>query len=120
MSDAPAPLLRPMAPRGCRTPAVVYSFLYPDVARACRKCGYAAALHGTMAHDLDIMAVPWTDEATDIDTLIVAVHSAIYGKTDAYKFEPPSDKPHGRKSWTFALHNGAWIDFSVMPRRVAL
>lgn len=100
------------------TPAVYYSYLYPNIAKACRSCGYACALHGSMARDFDIIAVPWTEEASSQDELLDAVCTAIYGtaKSD-YPFEAPSDKPHGRRAWTLALHHGGWVDFSVMPRK---
>lgn len=43
--------------------APAYTFLYPILCEAARACGYALAIHGTMQRDLDLVAVPWVDEA---------------------------------------------------------
>lgn len=98
--------------------AVGYAFLVPILAEAARSVGYALALHGTMARDLDVVAVPWTEDAADADTLVAAIEAAC----DGYRLaavcgrEEPQHKPHGRLAWVILLEGGCVIDLSVMPR----
>lgn len=96
----------------------------PDYARAYSiiRCwawsyGYAACLHGSFTRDLDIVLVPWTDQACPPDQLI----NLLAEHTDTKVNGESSDKPHGRKCWTLlfkAFGDPRWIDISVMPRSV--
>ena len=98
--------------------AVSYAFLYPLLAEAARSVGYALALHGSMARDLDVVAVPWVDDAADAETLMQALTLAC----DGYRLqatcgrEEPARKPHGRLSRGILLEGPVMIDVSVMPR----
>lgn len=92
---------------------------------AARACGYAVAVHGSMARDLDLVAVPWTEDATDALTVVKAIQDAISREIgDCYRSKEVEAKPHGRLAWTLFFHeavstpNGAFpfIDLSVLPR----
>lgn len=86
-------------------------------------CGYAIAVHGSEMRDLDLIAVPWTDEATDAETLVEAIIRMTRGR---HGDKSATHKPHGRRSWTIHLNNEhtlgnfkpvlPYIDLSVMPR----
>ena len=95
--------------------APVYATLYPVLAEAARKCGYALALHGTMTRDLDLIAVPWTDEALCAHDLFKALIVASRGHITP-ELERCEHKPNGRMAYSILLDNGAFIDLSVMPR----
>lgn len=96
----------------------------PDYARAYSiiRClawnyGYAACLHGSFTRDLDIVLVPWTNEASDPDHLIKLIADSTGTRING----AASIKPHGRKSWTLmfaAFGDPRWIDISVMPRLI--
>lgn len=93
----------------------------PDYARAFTiiRClawsyGYAACLHGSATRDLDVVLVPWTDQAAPPEPLV----NLIAQDTGTKVHGAPSDKPHGRKAWTLlftAFGDPRWIDLSVMP-----
>lgn len=96
-----------------------YAALYPRLREVARQRGYALALHGSLKKDLDVLAAPWTEDATDAWTLAHALCEAASGmiepRTDAG--QSPMVKPHGRLSWTIHLgRDGGYIDLSVMPR----
>ena len=94
----------------------------PDYARAYSiiRCwawnyGYAACLHGSFTRDLDIVLVPWTDQASDPTNLIKLI--AEYTDTKLHASDP-SQKPHGRLCWTLMFEgfgDPRCIDISVMP-----
>ena len=105
----------PDEPRAYLAPA--YTLLFPILSNAARECGYALALHGSMARDLDLIAVPWTEQAVPASDLIQRLITACGGflhKREAVS--GPELKPHGRLAWTINLGGGPWLDVSVTPR----
>jgi hypothetical protein len=116
------------------SPAVAYTLLVPQLAAAGREVGYAIAVHGSMARDLDIVAVPWTEEAVSAERLVMHLMAAVDGRLvnasrfkgkdadgkDQWEDAPasvPTPKPHGRLAWSIHVgHGGLYVDVSVMPR----
>jgi hypothetical protein len=92
--------------------AAAYAVIYEELRPVARKCGYALALHGSLAKDLDIVAVPWTEKATSQEVLV----KALCRNVGACTVGNVGDKPHGRKAWTL-LFGGSqqYIDLSIMP-----
>ena len=113
-----------------RTPDVVreeraafpslYCAMWPGlVARAC-ELGYALLIHGSLARDLDLVAVPWTEAAVSDEDLVEAIRAKCDGWVGVSAAKPGGvgAKPHARKVWTLMLNGHAYIDLSVMPRAV--
>lgn len=96
------------------TPTVpaIYAALMGLIAPKARSLGYAIAIHGSMARDLDLIAVPWVEEAADAEALVEAIRAAVGGVVTNRN---PEKKPHGRIAWTIILGGGPFIDLSVMP-----
>lgn len=107
--------------------APFYAVLAPVLAEVARAHGYALAVHGTLQRDMDFVAVPWTEEASEPLPMVLAMKeacSAVFTHPDWDDLIPdgnPTDKPHGRKAWSLHLTNkgakGPYIDISVMPRK---
>jgi hypothetical protein len=122
MSDKPA------------SKAPVFAWMMPALTQVARTHGYAIGLHGSMARDLDLIAVPWTAEAAPAEVLAEAIRSAVDGKIDTLAHIAPGDdptadairenpqaKPHGRLAWSIYFSGRMfYIDLSVMPRISAL
>lgn len=89
--------------------------IYPILATRAKSLGYALALHGSLQRDLDIIAVPWTDEATD-PLHLVAELCAEFDVAPNHPLDKPEMRPHGRLGWSVPLWWGAYLDISVMPR----
>jgi len=95
----------------------------PAIRQAAHAHGYAIGLHGSTRRDLDLIAAPWRDGASDADTLAHAVAQAACGITRAvaYYWER---KPAGRLATSIPICWTAWhdqpgaghIDLSVVPR----
>jgi hypothetical protein len=102
-----------------------YLAALPFAIRAARERGYALAHHGTFGRDLDLVAVPWTDEAVAAEELVLAVAAAT-GSNVTRHDKNPTRKPHGRLAWSLhffehttdgpPIPTGLYIDLSVMPR----
>lgn len=116
------------------SPAAVYVALIPLLMERARKCGYALAVHGSLARDLDLIAAPWTEEAVSGEALVLELLAAggwtgahllpestdQEGKVARKAGSAPDAKPHGRLAWSIHFNNGLYIDVSVMPRAAAL
>jgi hypothetical protein len=95
---------------------VSFTFLYNALTVRARELGYALTLHGSMNRDLDIVAVPWSDDAAPATSLVDAMVKASYGIIAPHE-QPdlPYRRPHGRLCWPIRLVGGHYIDLSVMP-----
>ncbi len=88
-------------------------------------CGYALGVHGSMRRDLDLIAVPWNEQAKTPEYLAKRLHfkaSRVTNLPSYYKTKW-EDKPHGRRAIVLLLpsivvldQGLASIDLSVMPR----
>lgn len=84
-----------------------------------KKCGYAVAHHGSLARDIDLVAIPWTDNAKPTEYLVNSIVAAVQGWINP-AHPNPVQKPHGRLAWSIHLLGyGTYIDLSVMPLEAA-
>ena len=71
--------------------------ILPGIRRRARHMGYAIAVHGSMARDLDLIAVPWVDRPADPHGLACWLQG-VYGRDIAA--EPTEAKPtRWRRCW---------------------
>lgn len=97
----------------------VFAALYTPLCEIARELGYALAVHGTMALDFDLVAIPWTDQAVSGEELVQVLSKRLDLLSDTFgtgvdkTFEA---KPHGRRAWLLYFGCGAQIDLSIMPR----
>ena len=108
----------------------VYGIIDPDYARvfSVARCiawseGYALLMHGSFTRDLDLLAVPWTDRATDAEHLVRRIVLALDDLRllvkDPNVTSQATEKPHGRLAWTLVFKtfgDPRFVDLSVMPR----
>lgn len=83
------------------------------------RLGYAIGVHGSLARDIDLIAVPWTQDCETAERLakgVEAIAHAFIPEHMRHPTQPPTARPHGRLTWTIHLEGGPWIDLSVMPR----
>ena len=93
-----------------------YLSLIPVIRLAAYPCGYAISVHGTQKRDLDIIAIPWKDDAKTADELVGKVLRYLNGDYEKTG-KKPGHHPHGRLVWTLLHKRGKYfIDFGVMPR----
>lgn len=103
----------------------VYAIFFVMLSERANALGYALAVHGSMARDLDLIAVPWRVGACDADVLAADLAAAIGGVIENDPNAQPGDwqrrnpqpKPHGRLAYSIQLGGGPYIDLSVMPKK---
>lgn len=93
--------------------APVYCALYPEFAEISRKHGYAMAIHGSLARDLDLVCIPWVDEPSGpqdvVDEITTRFHIRVVGG-------PPTVREHGRLVYTISVGHGyCALDLSFVP-----
>lgn len=103
MSEKPLPSIWPN----------VYCSILQTLREVARGHGYAIAIHGSMLRDLDLVAVPWTEEASEASVLAESIRASVDGLESR---GCPERKAHGRLVWSFSIMPCHFIDLSVMPR----
>lgn len=98
----------------------VYALMIEPLRKVARQLGYAITVHGSLVKDIDLLAVPWTDEAVEAEVLAAAVIEIIRS-VDENGFahvdrDCPRPKPHGRRCWSIHFTGGGFVDLGVMPR----
>jgi hypothetical protein len=98
-----------------------------EIRAVARGHGYAVAVHGSQARDLDLIAAPWTSEAVDPLVLVDALCDEVGLRPrlanvypDGSALPNPEFKPHGRLAWSLVSNRGplgyAYLDLSVAPK----
>lgn len=96
--------------------APTYMCMYPGLAAVARENGYALAVHGSLARDMDLIAVPWTEQAGSPEDVI----SAIEEKFSIKRIGNLTTGMHGRLIQTIGILFGeCFIDLSFVPRSPA-
>lgn len=107
-----------------------YRSIIDPLRKKAREMGYALTVHGTLCRDIDLVAIPWTEDAIGHRELAEGLMDAVAqvsGVTPIRFWRPhlplaeqldgcPGHKPHGRLCWTFRYDDNI-IDLSVMPRK---
>jgi hypothetical protein len=101
----------------------MFAWMIPHIQQVGNKFGYAVAVHGSMARDLDLIAVPWTRDAASNEDFVEAVRIAVGGyirndenpnKYNEFTYDPV-ERPHGRRGWAIQFSGFRfYIDLSVM------
>lgn len=99
----------------------------PDYARIFTKAriyadqyGYSCCVQGSTTRDLDLLIVPWTEQAVADDLHRIVNMIAMSEKL--VLTGSPSNRPHGRLAWTLVFpefNDPRWIDISGFPATVA-
>ncbi len=97
-----------------------YAIVFKDFERIAWRHGYAIAIHGSMQRDLDLVAIPWVEDADPKEKLIESLRKYIGGKNVDCKIGQPIEKPHGRLAYaiTIGFSGNMYVDFSIMPMEV--
>lgn len=104
----------------------IYAQILPRIRAKAKGLGYAIAIHGTMNRDLDLLAVPWVEDAAGAEDLVKAIAEEVQGyvigdvdSRGTISDSPTKRQPHGRLSWNICWGGKPFIDLSVMPRKAA-
>lgn len=92
--------------------APIYACVYRELAELVRLHGYALAVHGSLAHDLDVIAIPWVERPAAPAVVVAAI-------AQGFALRPlpkdPQQKLHGRVAYGFTFMGEIFVDLSFMP-----
>lgn len=91
----------------------------PDITvlrEVARTLGYCIAEHGSKERDIDLVAIPWTEDAVGHEQLVKTLAEATKTPNGETHIYGPERKPNGRVAYNLQL-NGWYklIDLSVTP-----
>lgn len=96
--------------------AVFYACMWNDFRQAALNCGWALGLHGSLNSDMDIMAMPWVEDAKSVDELILAIENCFTIPEGAHhvKTTKNTDKPNGRVVYTIHIFADFYLDINII------
>lgn len=96
-----------------------YASIYDDLRNAATNCGWALGLHGSLASDMDIMAMPWTEDAKSAEEMIKALSECF--EENPFKYAhliPYTGKPNNRIVYTMAIWGDFYLDINIIQPTV--
>ena len=92
--------------------AVYAAALYPELAKIFIENGYALAVHGSLARDFDLIAVPWIETPSPHKTVLDLITTRFWIQL----IGEPAKREHGRMAYTISIgHGECAIDLSFFP-----
>jgi hypothetical protein len=85
--------------------------LYPQFAKIFQKHGYALAVHGSLANDFDLIAVPWAEKVSPPEEVLKEITKGFIFK----EVNGPEKKNHGRVAYKISVGFGiCGVDLSFL------
>lgn len=105
----------------------LYGTYYCQMKEIARSCGYNLLLHGSMSRDLDLVAIPWIEQASSHQDLLDQLCKGMGFKLDGQAwYNTKEEKPHNRLSYVIMTSEweddgekskSSYIDISIMKRK---
>jgi hypothetical protein len=92
-----------------------YACIFDDLKKKALECGWALGLHGSLASDMDIMAMPWTEDAKPVEEMIQALSDCFTDSPfkDMHTI-PHYDKPNNRVVYMMSIWGDFYLDINVI------
>ena len=97
------------------TNAPAFAVMYAGLCDIARNCGYALSIHGSLDSDLDLIAVPWIEDAKPSEILVNIIKDRLNANLGVdFDTDNPSIKPHGRVAYNLYLSPFSKVDLSIV------
>jgi len=83
-----------------------YARCYEPIKKIALKYGYNLLLNGSMNRDFDLVAVPWSKELGNVDTMIQEIADFVGGCNQPLTDAQRNCFPHGRISYIIDINRG--------------
>lgn len=99
--------------------AAFYACMWDDFRQAAMDCGWALGLHGSLNSDMDIMAMPWVEDAVQADEMIshmidVCFGGSAWAQPPHFKKSAAGEKPNNRIVYTIPIFADFYLDINVI------
>jgi len=92
-----------------------YTMMFNKMKEKAADLGYTLTVHGSMMRDMDLIAIPWVDDAKSHEELVTEISKVIEPTVwKKYHFKERANKPHGRVVYTMSIYSDWFIDLSIM------
>ena len=99
----------------CNGRSAFYACMWNDIRQTAMDCGWAVGLHGSLASDMDIMAMPWVENSTSFEDMIEKVVGLFSGNVLSENYTVTyNKKPHGRTVATIPIFADFYLDISCI------
>lgn len=98
----------------CNGRAAFYAAMWDDIRQCAMDNGWAVALHGSLSADMDIMAMPWVEDAVSFDKLAIEIKKLFSGSEMGGPIITHGEKPHGRVVATIPIWADFYLDISAV------
>ena len=99
----------------CNGRTAFYACMYEDIRQCAMDCGWAVSLHGSLASDMDIMAMPWVDNAVSFKEMIDIVSKLFKDNDISSQYVITyNEKPHNRVVATVPIFADFYLDISTI------
>ena len=103
----------------CNGRAAFYASMWNDLRQAAMDCGWALGLHGSLNADMDIMAMPWVEDAVTADKMVKALIKCFDLSDYWIEYQMQVDrtsKPNGRVVYTIPIYADFYLDINVIEK----
>lgn len=95
--------------------ASFFASIYDDIRQAAMDCGWALGLHGSLSSDMDIMAMPWVEDAKPVEEMIDAMINCFTDNPfNDLSRKPYYNKPNNRVVYTIHIWSNWYLDINVI------
>lgn len=95
--------------------AVFFASMWEDLRQAAISHGWALGLHGSLANDMDIMAMPWDEHANSVEAMIAQLCICFTESSEIEKnIKVTTDKPNNRTVYTLPIWADFYLDINVI------
>lgn len=99
----------------CNGRAAFYAAMWDDIRQAAMDVGWAVALHGSLASDMDIMAMPWVENSESFETLIYRITTLFSDNKLVENYVITyNEKPHNRVVASIPIWADFYLDISTI------
>ena len=92
--------------------AIFWVFRFPEIREIAAECGWAVGVHGSVVHDLDLMAMPWVENHLPADEFVRKLAERVDNQHRDFVKDTTS-KPNGRVVYTIFAGN-TYIDLNII------
>jgi len=99
----------------CNGRTAFYACMYEDIRKCAMDCGWAVSLHGSLASDMDIMAMPWVDNAVSFKEMVDRISKLFKDNDMSSQYVITyNEKPHNRVVATIPIWADFYLDISTI------
>ena len=104
----------------CNGRAAFYACIWDDLRQSAMNNGWALGLHGSLNSDMDIMAMPWVENAVPADTMIERLICDCFGDNSLMPMVMEvtrNEKPNGRVVYTLPIFGDFYLDINIIENK---